>query len=239
MNEKQIISQLKGLKSVKPAKDWAVLVKRDLLTEAPELRHTQAQTNFGETIFSFFARPAFVVSSLIVVGCVVMGTFAYFGLQKQNYDLQAYIDSLTSQNTENQLAIAGLVDVQNKMDEVKEVLKSLKLSNDSKKVLAATEVVKSTAKNSQIAIEQIKNSSTDLSKQTLTSLGKVKETSLELEKTSIDLQTEVFKAYLAELKTKTLNQEDKERLMAAEEYFANGQIEDAITLLVRIGETTE
>ena len=68
-------------------------------------------------------------------------------------------------------------------------------------------------------------------------MGKVKETSLELEKTSIDLQTEVFKAYLAELKTKTLNQEDKERLMAAEEYFANGQIENAVTLLVRIGET--
>ena len=238
MQDKQIISQLKGLKAIKPAKDWAVLVKKDLLTEPIELQNIQEKVSFGESVFSFFAKPAFVISSIAFVGLVVMGSFAYFGLQKKNYDLQAYVDSFTPQTEENKMAIAGLLDVQNKMDEVKAALVALKLTNDPKKILAVTEVVKSTAKNSQTAIDQIKNSNTDLSKQALASLGKIKESSLEIEKTSIGLQTEMFKTYLAELKTKTLNEQDQERLSEAEKYFNEGNIESAIILLVKIGETS-
>lgn len=237
MNDKQIISQLKGLKAIKPAKDWVVLVKKDLLLEPTETQNIQERISFGESIFSFFAKPAFVVGSIAMVGLIIMGSFAYFGLQKKNYDLQAYVNSFTPQTEENKKAIAGLEDVQNKMDEVKTALVALKASNDPKKVLAMTEVVKSTAKNSQVAIDQIKNSNTDLSKQALASLGKIKESSQEIEKTSIDLQTEMFKTYLAELKTKTLNEQDQSRLDSAEKYFNQGNIENAIILLVRIGET--
>lgn len=239
MQEKQIISQLKSLQKIKPAKDWAILVKKDLLTEPIELKNIQEKVSFGESIFSFFARPAFLVSSLILVGCAVMGTFAYFGLQKKNYDLQAYIENLAFQNEENKVALAGLQDVQEKMDEVKSALLALKSTKDLKNILAVSEIVKSTAKNSQTSVEQIKSSSSGLSQQTLASLGKVKETSLELEKTSIDLQVETFLAYLTELKTKTLSAQDQERLAKAEEYFENGNIESAIIMLVKIGETTK
>jgi len=239
MQDKQIISQLKGLKAIKPGKDWALLVKKDLLIEPVELQNIQERVSFSESVFSFFAKPAFVVGSLVFVGCAVMGTFAYFGLQKKNYDLQAYLNSFASQTKENQEALIGLQDVQNKMDEVKAALVALKSTNDPKKILAVTEVVKSAAKNSQTAIDQIKNSNTDLSKQALASLGKIKESSLEIEKTSIDLQIEMFKTYLAELKTKTLNEQDQERLASAEKYFSEGNIENAIILLVKIGETVK
>ncbi len=238
MQDKQIISQLKGLKTIKPGKDWALLVKKDLLTEPIELQNIQEKISFSESVVSFFAKPAFVISSIALVGLIIMGSFAYFGLQKKNYDLQAYVDSFVPQTKENKEAIAGLLDVQNKMDEVKAALVALKSTNDPKKILAVTEVVKSAAKNSQTAIDQIKNSNTDLSKQALASLGKIKESSLEIEKTSVDLQTEMFKAYLAELKTKTLNEQDQSRLNEAEKYFNEGSIESAITLLVKIGETS-
>jgi len=233
----KIISQLKSLQKIKPAKDWVVLIKKDLLTQPIEFKNIPEKISFGEAVFSFFARPAFVVSSLIFVGCIVMGTFAYLGMQKRNYNLQAYIENLAFQNQENKEALAGLQDVQAKMDEVKSALVSLKASNDPKKILATTEVVKSTAKNSQTAVEKIKSSGSDLSQQTLASLGKVKETSLELQKTSADLQKETFLAYLADLKTKTLNSQDKEKLVKAQEYFEKGQIENAIILLIKIGET--
>ncbi|MDP1994910.1 MAG: hypothetical protein Q8K40_06655 [Ignavibacteria bacterium] len=237
MQEKQIISQLKGLKAIKPGKDWALLVKKDLLIEPIELQNIQERVGFGESVFSFFAKPAFVVCSIAVVGLSIMGSFAYFGLQKKNYDLQAFVNSFVPETKENKATMAGLFDVQNKMDEVKTALIALKTSNDPKKVLAMTEVVKSAAKNSQTAIDQIKKSGTDLSKQALASLGKIKESSFEIEKTSADMQIEMFKTYLAELKTKTLNEQDKERLNEVEKYFNNGNIESAVTLLVRIGET--
>ena len=237
MQDKQIISQLKSLQKIKPAKDWAVLIKKDLLTEPVEFKNIPEKISFGEAVFSFFAKPSVVVSSLILVGVAVTGTFAYFGLQKKNYDLQAYIENLAFQNQENKEVLAGLQDVQARMDEVKNALVSLKSSNDPKKIFAVSEVIKSTAKNSQTAIDQIKSSGTDLSKQTLLSLSKVKETSQELQKNSAELQKETFKAYLAELKTKTLTDEDQERLVKAEEYFNDGNIESAIILLVRIGET--
>jgi len=70
-------------------------------------------------------------------------------------------------------------------------------------------------------------------------LGKIKESSQEIEKTSVDLQLEMLKSYLAELKTKTLSTDDQERLVQAEKYFDDGNIESAILLLVRIGGTVE
>ncbi|MFH0740174.1 MAG: hypothetical protein V1819_03785 [bacterium] len=236
MIDKQIISQLKGLKAIKPGKDWAILVKKDFLAEPIELQNIQEKVSFGEAIFSFFAKPAFVVGSVVMVGLIIMGSFAYFGLQKKNYDLQAYVDSFAPQTEENKQAIAGLEDVKNKMDEVKTALVALKTSNDPKKVLVVTGVVKNTVKNSQIAIDQIKSSNTDLSKQALASLGKIKESSQEIEKTSVDMQVEMFKTYLAELKTKTLNEQDQSRLNEAEKCFDQGNIENAILLLVRIGQ---
>ena len=235
----KVISQLKALKAIKPGKDWALLVKKDLLIEPVELQNIQERVGFGEAVFSFFARPAFVVGSLVFVACAIMGTFAYFGLQKKNYDLQAYLNSFASQTKENKEAMAGLADIQSKMDEVKTALVALKSSNDPKKILAMTEVVKSAAKNSQTAIDQIKSLNSDLSKQALASLGKIKESSQEIEKTSNDMQVEMFKTYLAELKTKVLNEQDKERLADVEKYFNEGSIESAITLLVRIGETAQ
>ncbi|MDD5738590.1 MAG: hypothetical protein PHY72_01530 [Candidatus Pacebacteria bacterium] len=237
MQEKQIISQLKGLKTIKPAKDWAVLVKKDLLFEPLELQNIKEKNSFGESVFSFFAKPAFVVSSIVVVGLMIMGSLAYFGLQKQNYDLQAYVDSFAPQTEENKQAIAGLQDIQNKMDEVKAALVALKSSNNPKEILSVAGVVKNVAKNSQTAIEQIKNSNTNLSKQGQALASLVKESSQEIVNTTADLQVEMFKARLAELKTKTLTPEDQERLIAAEKYFNEGNIDSAITLIVRIGET--
>lgn len=236
----KVISQLKGLKAIKPGKDWVLLVKKDLLFEPIELQNTQEKISFSESVFSFFAKPAFIISSIAIIGLAIMGTFAYFGLQKKNYDnMQAYLENLVPQTSENKQTIASLQDVQNKMDEVKTSLVALKNTKDPKKVLAMTEVVKSTAKNSQVAIDQIKNSNADLSKQALASLGKIKESSQEIEKTSVDMQVEMFKNYLDELKTKTLNEQDQSRLAEAEKYFNEGNIESAVTLLVKIGETAK
>ncbi len=234
MDEKQIISQLKDLRKVKPAKDWALLVKKDLLFESMELKEKPAT----EPFFSFFARPAFVISSALVVGFAILGTLAYFGLQKNTYNLQAFVDKVSFQTQESKAALASLQDVQNKMDEVKSVLVSLKTDNDPKKVLTAAEVIKATAKNSQQAIDNIRASNTDLSKQVMASLNKIKDSSLDLEKTSSDLQIEMFKSYLADLKTKTLSPDDQERLKKAEEYFNDGKTDEAIILLVKIGETS-
>jgi len=239
MDEKQIISQLKYLRKVKPAKDWALLVKKDLLFEPMELKEKPA----GEPFFAFFARaklsfakPAFVISSALVVGFAILGTLAYFGLQKNTYNLQAFVDKVSFQTEESKVALASLQDVQNKIDEVRTVLTSLKTDKDSKKVLMAAEVIKATAKNSQQAIAKMQSSNADVSKQVMASLNKIKDSSLDLEKTSADLQIEMFKSYLADLKTKTLSPDDEERLKKAEEYFNNGQTENAIVLLMKIGE---
>lgn len=233
MDEKQIISQLKDLRKVKPAKDWAFLVKKDLLFEPMELKEKPA----GEPFFAFFARPAFVVSSAMVVGFAILGTLAYFGLQKNSYNLQAFVDKISFQTQESKAALASLQDVQNKIDEVRTVLVSLKTDKDPKKVLATAEVIKATAKNSQQAIEKMQSPGADLSKQVMASLNKIKDSSLDLEKTSADLQIEMFKSYLADLKTKTLSPDDQERLKKAEEYFNDGQTENAIILLIKIGES--
>lgn len=234
MDEKQIISQLKGLRKVKPAKDWVILVKKDLLSGPAIWQETEKA---GEPIFAFFARPAFVISSALVVGFAILGTLAYFGLQKSTYDLQAFIDKISFQTQESKTALASLQDVQSKIDEVRAVLTSLKTNKDPKKVLTVAEVIKATAKNSQQAIAKMQSSNTDLSKQVKASLNKIKDSSLDLEKTSADLQVEMFKNYLADLKTLTLSADDQERLKKAEEYFDNGKTNEAIILLVKIGET--
>lgn len=234
MDEKQIISQLKGLRNIKPAKDWVLLVKKDLLFEPMELKENPA----GEPFFAFFARPAFVISSALVVGFAILGTLAYFGLQKNSYNLQAFVDKVSFQTQESKTALASLQDVQNKIDEVRTVLTSLKTNKDPKKVLVAAEVIKATAKTSQQAIAKMQSSNADLSKQVMASLNKIKDSSLDLEKTSAELQIEMFKSYLADLKTKTLSPDDQERLKKAEEYFNDGKIDEAIILLVKIGETS-
>ena len=45
MNEKQAILQLKKLRAIKPAKDWAFLVKKDLLAEPIDFQEKPAKYN--------------------------------------------------------------------------------------------------------------------------------------------------------------------------------------------------
>lgn len=234
MHNKQIISQLKGLRKVKPAKDWALLVKNDLLAEPvwQEAKRTE------EPIFAFFARPVFAISSALVVGFAILGTLAYFGLQKSTYDLQAFIDKISFQTEESKKAVASLKDVQSKMDEVKSALLALKNTKDPKSALTVAEIIKATAKNSEKAIENIQSSNGTLSKQVSASLDTIKSFSQELQKTSADLQVEMFKTYLQDLKTRTLSADDQERLKKAEAYFKDGKIDEAIILLMKIGENS-
>jgi hypothetical protein len=73
MEEKELISKIKGLKDIKPNKDWAVFVKAEILGKEPKANWISVLEFFPGLIYKH-SRLAF--ATLIVFG-IVAGTFGF------------------------------------------------------------------------------------------------------------------------------------------------------------------
>jgi len=250
ITEKQIIKELQKLRDIKPSQDWVFLVKKDLFFNAEQcLGFDMNKQKMGvwQTLASFFAKPSWaLISSGLAVIFLILGGVAYWGWQQSNSqieNLQALVQKFSlmggdnEQNQKNKEALALLANVQSQINNVKESLTKLQQNRDLKNVLTATQVVKSTARNTQETVAHIEASSNNkIDKQVKVVLEQIKNDCSEIEKTGQQMQIETAKKMIEDLKGKTLNDADAQRLQKAEEYFQQGNLDSAIILLTKIGQ---
>lgn len=238
MDEKQIIKQLKGLRKIRPNKDWVVFTKGRILEEGSGESAEKAPRFVIPGFLRPVGRPAFAFVTLAVLAVVLVGGLFYFNSQKTAVvyqNLEGMLAKLVSQDENSKQALASLEDLQTKLEDIKLALDNLKNAKDQSQALAMTEVVKATAKRSSEMANTLKASDGAVSRQLRASLGEIEKVSGELEEKSANLQKEIFEAYLQDLQTRTLSQEDQVRLQKAEEYYNEGKESEAMILLMRIG----
>jgi len=229
MEDKQLVKQLKKLGDISPNKHWVALTKKNLFEEE--------KTSW---MYIPMGRSALVLSCLALAIVAVTGGLVLVGPQKMPitaYDnFNALIARFVSQNKSNEMAVASLEEIQDKLGEINLSLENIKKIKDPNQALTMTEVIKGTARKGGEVVERIKMANGTLSKQVLASLGEIAELSKNLEEKSDEMQREMFEAYLLALKLRSdLTEEDLENLEKAEAYYSEGKYSEAVIFIIKIG----
>jgi len=234
MEEKQLIKQLKTLKSIKPSKQWADLTKQGIFAnETAEQSH-----GIMGNVFAMFERHAVVFSIAGFLGVVIIGSLFYFNSQKVNFayeQMEGLLAKVVSQNETSQEMLVSLGELQGKLEGINIVMDNLKNAKDPNQALVMTEVVRVTANEGKEVVKRIKKSNGSLSDQVLASLVEVETLSNELGNRSYTIQKEIFDNYIIDLKGRSLDAENAEMLEKAEKLYDEGKEAEAMLLITRIG----
>lgn len=228
MDERQLIKQFKELRQLKPSRDWVLLTKREILGKAKEKQSVS-------WLFTPIQRPALVLRPVMVVSVVLAGLFVYMYLNlnsgvPQLAQLPFISDIFEKKETETEMLMVSLGEIQANLEKINHSLNNLKKLKNPNQALALTEIVKITASQGEKIVKQIETKSS--SKQVLATLV---DNFKELGETSYSLQKELLEDYINDLKQRTLSEEDEERLQKVEEYYQEGNVEEAVMLLISIG----
>ena len=98
------------------------------------------------------------------------------------------------------------------------------------------EIVKSTVKENRKVVRQLQDGQSGLSRQALASLGQFETASGEVTAKTTQVQNEIFERYFSDLKQRSLNVPDQERLKQAEEFYGKGNVAEAMMILQQIGQ---
>jgi len=225
MDEKQLIRQLKMFSNIKPEKSWAFLVKEKILSQDLPVAE-QAQPRIWLTsVGSFFSeRASLAFSALALVGVVLIGGTLYF-------DWFGFF-----QNQQSKQMVASLAEMQGKLALVNNSLDNLRNLENRNQALAMAEVVKSTIKENQKIAQKIQAEQPAISRKALASLGELEKESGEVFAKSDQVQKEIFEQCFSDLKQRSLNTIDRQRLDKAEEAYKQGNVAEAMVLLQQIGQ---
>lgn len=234
MEEKDLIKQLKTLKSIKPNQDWARSVKQGIFANEP----VEKTPGFFANVFSVLEGHAVAFSIAAFIGLIAIGGLFYFTSQKDGaaYEkLEGLLAKVVSESNESQEMLVSLGELQGKLAGINMAIDNLKNAKDPNQALAMTEIVKVTAEEGKAVVKRIKGSNGTLSELVLASLVEVEELSEELEQKSYTIQQELFENYLNDLKQRSLSQDDQELLEKAEKLYREGREGEAMILITRIG----
>jgi hypothetical protein len=227
MKERELIKKIKKLRQIKPNKDWVSLTKREILGE-------EKNEQILSWLFTPIRRPAFVVRTIMVAVIILTGSFFYLYYLNANFSQISFSNLPFSKNQENQNLVASLEELEVSLNKITTSLENLKNSKNQKEALAVAQVVKVTAVNSQNLLKGMKDKAS--SKKVLAALTEVENSFQELGETSSNLQIEIIESLFQDLAQRTLSPEDQNRLQKAKDYFNEGKVEEAMILLMRIGQ---
>ncbi len=224
MDEKQLIKQLKIFSQIKPDKNWELSVKERLLSQDAPIQ-TEKPMAWLTSVGSFFTeRASLSVGMAAFIGVVLISGslyFNWFGF---------------FQNSQSQQIVASLREMQGKLELVSDSLDNLKNLDNKNQALAMAEIVKSTVKENRKVVRQLQDGQSGLSRQALASLGQFETASGEVTAKTTQVQNEIFERYFSDLKQRSLNVPDQERLKQAEEFYGKGNVAEAMMILQQIGQ---
>lgn len=262
MQERQLVQQLKELRSLKPNKDWVLFTKEKIFTEEQareqalqeklkiqpvyqktaveeaEKGRTAEKRQFLGWLFNPLKKPGWVLRPAIAVSLILAGVFGYLYLNSQiemPYLVNLPIKIFNSEKAqlEAETLVVSLGELEVKLGKITASLDNLKHSKRPNEALAVTEAVRVTADQGGEIVKEIKTRAR--TEQVLSSLIEMENEFKILSATSSSLQEELLASYIEDLKQRTLSDEDQERLRKAEEHYNEGRESEAMILLMRIG----
>jgi hypothetical protein len=223
MQEYQVIQKIKKLQQIKPRNDWVVFSEKQIL--GPEL---EEKTPLFAWMFFPIRKPALVLASLFIA-MALTGVFFYLNSQTPSSNI------LVSEDQDEAKVLSSLEGLDENLKEIKLSMGNLKNVKDQSQAVVMTEIVKSTAKEGERVVNDLKKSKEPLSDKVLASLSGIGDTYKELGETAGDTQIEMIGGLIEYLKQRTLSEEDQARLQKAEEYYNEGKYSEVMKLIPGIG----
>ena len=236
ITQKQITEQLKTLKDIKPRKEWAVLLKSQILPEQQLQATIPAQKiSFLDILSSVFA-PKKLVYSLAVVLFLIIGVFG-FASQTVPGDLLFPVKKIAEQS---QAALTGqigirqnVVTLNNRINDLAQVAEQGRTDNIpfaiSEITADASALVKDLQNNAVGNKQTIKEIAASLK-----TLADVPGTDLTANQDVKNLYQTVVQSQIADLQEATLTDEQKVTLSEVEELYNQAKYVEALEKILLI-----
>jgi len=236
LTQKQVISAVKDLKSIKPNQEWVSLLKSQILTEKAFVRTIPATPVRKVSIFDVLASVMFQRKFAYALAAFVFVITGMFGFAQYTVpgDLLFPVKKISEMKT-SPLAIAVM-----RSDD------ALKVAKSNKDVYPAIGELKASladaAKNLVATITADKDSLKTISEE----IKKIEENKRQLQTLGIDIGSTqetkeldnalapLVKSELTDLGETTLTDEQKESLTKAQELYDQGKYSDALEVILTI-----
>ena len=236
MNENQIISKIKLLKQIKPDKDWVVFTKNQILKEK------QGFSFSFKELFSYFSlkifQPAVIIPALLIL---VIAGFLIFAnnLPEQPKLAQSPIEQakvITPAIEELHLAIAQTTEELKKI-ETENPEKILEINKAVTSVISESELIISKSqelvKDIELEIDKGINDDAQQEGQILaTQLESFQNTVTKIRDYHNQSMARAVEREINNLRDRSLTEEQEQLLEQAEQYFQQGQYNQALQLLL-------
>lgn len=238
ITEKQLIESLRQLKEIKPRREWAVLLKSQILSAKDSSVKTEIQAkqvSFKDAVFALLFQKK-LAYSLATMLFVIVGLIG-FAQQTVPGDLLFPIKKISEQSG---AALTGQPQIKqnvavlnNRINELAQVAKTGKTNN----IPSAISEVNTNAKDLAQSIKDspIKDLETlkEIS-QSLKTLAAVEGADLAESQGVKDLYKIVVENQITDLKETTLTEEQEQALLAAEQMYEQGEYADALEAILLI-----
>jgi hypothetical protein len=249
MTEKQLISQIKKLKCIKPRKEWVVLSKQTILREEPVEARSSVFINELFTGIRFIFSHKYAFSPIVAV-LVLVGTFG-FAQNSIPGDLLFPVKKIT-EKTQNMFILSqeglskrNLEIVNKRLDELTKVAQSNSAKNLSPAIneyqASVSEVARAiTKKGVEKSPEKVKDILEEV-KQIEERTSGIKSLGVEIgENVELDtLLVQMISGQLEELNKKALTMEEMQIMVSVKEDLESGSYAEACDKLALLNQNTK
>lgn len=228
MTEKELINQIKELKQIKPQKDWAVLLKAQILEkEKPERK----LIFFRDILRVFQLKPAFATATALMLFAVAIAGFLFFTNEKPAKIAETQTETQTEPKPAEGIILA-LGELQTQIEQATESLKEIK---EPQKVLEARNIVIPFIEATKETIAQIEKLESTQNLKTDNEILATRNSIDKLQSAERLTLARVANDLIQFLKTRTLTESEQEILKNAKQAYSDGNYKQALinAMLVR------
>ena len=236
ITQKKLIEQMKMLKEIKPRKEWAVLLKSQILSEQKEITPVQAQSagfenfisNFKFQISNSFSRR--LAYSFAVILFLVVGVFG-FARYTVPGDLLFPVKKIAEQSQAALTGQSGLkqnvATLNSRINDLAQVAKNGRTGNIPSAISEVAQAAKDLKDNSIQDPNTLKEIASSLK-----TLADVPGTDLSANSDVKDLYQTVVQSQIADMQKATLTDDQQKTLTQAEDLYGQGKYEQAFEILL-------
>lgn len=223
MFESHIVKKVKRLEAIKPRKEWVFSAKEEILDSDEE---TYPVVSWFPVMFN---KPALVYVPVLMVAVFLTGFFVY-----SNYQVDNLNHVVMEAEMEKDINLTSLENLKTSLKEMELSLARLREKEDKKEALVMSEIVKSTAKEGERVVDNIRNSGMSFEPKVLATLDGLDKTCAEVTGEALAFQKEGLASQISFLEGRSLTPEDQARLEKAKEFYEAGKEDTAMLLITKI-----
>jgi hypothetical protein len=232
VTQKQLIESLSQLKEIKPRKEWAVLLKSQIIAEKKVVAEVVSQPAKSVGIMDIISSVFFQKKVAYAFAGVILFIVGVLGFARGTVpgDMLFPIKQLAERSQATLTGQPGLIiTLNNRINDLAQVAKDGRKDNIPSAISEVTQAVKDLNNNPTQDPKALKEIAASLK-----TLASVQGTDLSQNTDVIDLYQTVVQRQIADLQKATLTDEQKATLAEAQDLYSQGKYTDALERILLI-----